>query len=62
VAGDAIYSLRTMRESHLPYRVVDEHVFRRSLREIQLYAEQTPDALIIPGHDMEAWRGLDASY
>jgi N-acyl homoserine lactone hydrolase len=62
VAGDAIYSLRTMRESHLPYRVVDEHVFRRSLREIQLYAEQTPDALIIPGHDMEAWRGLDESY
>jgi N-acyl homoserine lactone hydrolase len=62
VAGDAIYSLRTMRESHLPYRVVDEHVFRRSLREIQLYAEQTPDAVIIPGHDMEAWRGLEASY
>jgi N-acyl homoserine lactone hydrolase len=62
VAGDAIYSLRTMRESHLPYRVVDEHLFRRSLREIQLYAEQTPDALIIPGHDMDAWRALDPAY
>jgi N-acyl homoserine lactone hydrolase len=62
VAGDAIYSLRTMRDSHLPYRVVDEHLFRRSLREIQRYAEQTPDALIIPGHDMEAWRGLEAAY
>jgi N-acyl homoserine lactone hydrolase len=62
VAGDAIYSLTTMRESHLPYRVEDEHLFRRSLREIQLYAEQTPDALIIPGHDMETWRGLDSSY
>jgi glyoxylase-like metal-dependent hydrolase (beta-lactamase superfamily II) len=62
VAGDAIYLMETMRSGHLPHRVVDEHVFRRSVREIQLYAEQTPDALIIPGHDMEAWRGLQASY
>jgi N-acyl homoserine lactone hydrolase len=62
VAGDAIYSLRTMRDSHLPYRVVDEHLFRRSLREIQLYAEQTPDALIIPGHDMAAWKQLAPVY
>ena len=37
----------------------DEHRFRRSLREIQLYIEQTPDALVIPGHDMAAWRRLD---
>ncbi len=62
VAGDAIYTMRTMRDSHLPYRVVDEHLFRRSLREIQLYAEQTPDALIIPGHDMAAWRELQPVY
>jgi glyoxylase-like metal-dependent hydrolase (beta-lactamase superfamily II) len=62
VAGDAIYSMRTMRDSHLPHRVVDEHLFRRSLREIQLYAEQTPDALIIPGHDMAAWRELAPVY
>jgi N-acyl homoserine lactone hydrolase len=61
VAGDAIYSTRTMRESVLPYRVVDEHLFRRSLREIQLYAEQTPDALIVPGHDMPAWRQVEAA-
>ena len=62
VAGDAIYTMETMRTGHLPYRVVDEHLFRRSVREIQLYAEQTPGALIIPGHDMEAWRGLQPSY
>ena len=62
VAGDAIYLMRTMRDSHLPHRVVDEHLFRRSLREIQLYAEQTPDALIIPGHDMAAWRELGPVY
>jgi N-acyl homoserine lactone hydrolase len=62
VAGDAIYSMATMRESHLPHRVVDEHLFRRSLREIQRYAEQTPDAVIIPGHDMARWRELEAVY
>ena len=62
VAGDAIYSMTTLRESHLPYNLADEHVFRRSLREIQLYAEQTPNAVIIPGHDLEAWRGLASSY
>jgi N-acyl homoserine lactone hydrolase len=62
VAGDAIYTMQTLRESCLPYRVVDEHVFRRSLREIQLYAEQTPDAVIIPGHDMTRWRELEPEY
>jgi N-acyl homoserine lactone hydrolase len=62
VAGDAIYSMTTLRESRLPHLVADEHLFRRSLREIQLYAEQTPDAVIIPGHDLERWRELEPSY
>jgi N-acyl homoserine lactone hydrolase len=59
VAGDAIYTMRTLRESHLPARTHDEHLFRRSLREIQLYAKETPQAVIVPGHDMERWRELD---
>lgn len=62
VAGDAIYTERTLREGVLPYRMADEHRFRRSLREIQLYVEQTPDALVIPGHDMPAWRRLEQTY
>jgi N-acyl homoserine lactone hydrolase len=62
VAADAIYMMRTLTDSHLPYRMADEHEFRRSLREIQIYAEQTPDALIIPGHDMAAWEKLQPSY
>lgn len=62
LAGDAIYTMRTLRESVVPARMEDEHRFRRTLREIQLYAEQTPDALIVPGHDLEAWRGLDPVY
>jgi len=62
IAGDAIYTLRTLTHSHLPARMEDTHHFRRSLREIQLYAEQTPGALIIPGHDMEYWKKLDPLY
>jgi hypothetical protein len=42
--------------------MADEHLFRRSLREIQIYAQQTPDALIIPGHDLAAWRELGKIY
>jgi glyoxylase-like metal-dependent hydrolase (beta-lactamase superfamily II) len=62
IAGDAIYTMQTLRDSHLPTRMEDAHRFQRSLREIQLYAEQTPDALIVPGHDMEAWRSLEPVY
>jgi glyoxylase-like metal-dependent hydrolase (beta-lactamase superfamily II) len=62
LAGDAIYTMATLRDSWLPARFEDEHNFRRSLHEIQLYAKETPDALIVPGHDMEAWRALDPVY
>lgn len=62
LAGDAIYTMRTLRESRMPARVEDWHEFRRSLREIQLYARQTPSALIVPGHDAATWRSLDAVY
>jgi N-acyl homoserine lactone hydrolase len=62
VAGDAIYLRRTLGETHLPFRTEDEHLFRRSLREIQQYVRETPDALVIPGHDWEEWEKLEAVY
>jgi N-acyl homoserine lactone hydrolase len=62
VAGDAIYTRRTLTESTLPFRLEDEHLFRRSLREIQLYAQNSPDSVVIPGHDMAAWRALKPAY
>ena len=62
VAADAIYLRRTLDDTHLPYRTEDEHLFRRSLREIRQYVTETPDALIIPGHDWEAWQQLEAVY
>jgi glyoxylase-like metal-dependent hydrolase (beta-lactamase superfamily II) len=62
IAADAAYTTRTIEETALPSRATDEHRFRRSLREIQLYLAGNPDALVIPGHDMPAWRRLDAVY
>ncbi len=62
IAGDAIYTMRALRESALPQRVEDAHLFRRSLHEIQLYARETPNALIVPGHDIERWRELAPVY
>jgi glyoxylase-like metal-dependent hydrolase (beta-lactamase superfamily II) len=62
VAGDAIFTHRNLDDDHLPLLVADEHLFRRSLRELRQYRKETPDAVIIPGHDWEAWQRLDASY
>jgi N-acyl homoserine lactone hydrolase len=62
VAADAAYLRRTLEDTHLPYRTEDEHRFRRSLREIRQYASETPEALIVPGHDWDAWQELEAVY
>lgn len=62
VAGDAIYMHRNLADGHLPHRTEDDHLYRRSLREIQQYVRETPDALVIPGHDWEAWQALRAGY
>jgi glyoxylase-like metal-dependent hydrolase (beta-lactamase superfamily II) len=62
IAVDAIYTQRTLDESVLPYKMADEHQFRRSLKEIQRYRERTPGALIIPGHDWDSFSALDPAY
>ena len=62
VAADAIYTQRTLDADALPYKMADEHQFRRSLKEIQRYRERTPGALIIPGHDRESFSALDPVY
>ena len=62
VAADAIYMRRTLEDMHPPHRVEDEHLFRRSLREIEQYAKETPSALIIPGHDWDEWQKLEPAY
>jgi glyoxylase-like metal-dependent hydrolase (beta-lactamase superfamily II) len=62
VVADAAYTMRTVRESVMPYGAHDEHEFRRSLKEVQRYIEQTPSATISVGHDLEAFRALKPVY
>jgi glyoxylase-like metal-dependent hydrolase (beta-lactamase superfamily II) len=62
VAADAIYTMRTLEQGVLPYKMADEHHFRRSLKEIERYRERTPGALIIPGHDWDSFSALDPVY
>jgi glyoxylase-like metal-dependent hydrolase (beta-lactamase superfamily II) len=62
VAGDAVYLRRNLDELRLSHRTADDHLSARSLREIRQYASETPDALVIPGHDWGVWEELDAVY
>jgi N-acyl homoserine lactone hydrolase len=62
VAGDAIYTRYQLESAHLPHRIEDVHFYKRSLKEIQLYVQTKPDALVIPGHDMAEWNKLRDEY
>jgi N-acyl homoserine lactone hydrolase len=62
IAGDAIYTMATLREGKRPWRSEDHKAFERSLQAIQAYDREHPDALIVPGHDMDQWEQLDARY
>jgi hypothetical protein len=42
--------------------VHDAHLHRRSLSEIGRYREQTPAAVVIPGHDTQLWPSLPSVY
>ena len=62
VMGDAAPTLEILEGNARPLLHADEHQFQRSLREIRTYMTQTPNAVVIPGHDAEAWNRLDAVY
>jgi N-acyl homoserine lactone hydrolase len=62
IAGDAIYSLATLRDGKRPLRSEDSQAFERSLRALQAYDREHRDALIIPGHDMAHWETLAERY
>ena len=62
VAGDAIFMRRTLDDDHLPHLLFDEHLFRRSLREIRQYLKETPDALDDPGARLGGLGEAEAGY
>jgi glyoxylase-like metal-dependent hydrolase (beta-lactamase superfamily II) len=62
IAGDAIYTLGQLSGAPEPPRPYDLHNWRRSMRELRHFAEQFPNAVIIPGHDAAHWATLEGRY
>jgi N-acyl homoserine lactone hydrolase len=62
IAGDAIYTRAQLEGGPEPPRPLDLHNWRRSLRELQLFARNYPQAVIVPGHDPEAFEALQPRY
>lgn len=62
IAGDAIYTLAQLDDAPPPPRPHDPHTWRRSLQELRLFRRQYPQAVIIPGHDPDAWPELKRRY
>jgi N-acyl homoserine lactone hydrolase len=58
VVGDAVYTLRSIREEILPLLTVNDALYLRSLRELKVFSEQEPDATLVPSHDPTAWHAL----
>jgi N-acyl homoserine lactone hydrolase len=56
VIGDAVFTLRNLREDLQPFRTVDDAAYERSIEQIRAFTEQNPDVLLLPAHDEQAWR------
>jgi glyoxylase-like metal-dependent hydrolase (beta-lactamase superfamily II) len=62
LTGDAIYSHESLDRDLEPLFCADRHLYRRSRAELRRFAQQTPTALIVPGHDPAVWPTLAARY
>jgi N-acyl homoserine lactone hydrolase len=62
IVADAAYTERELRGEISPFLIADEHLYRRSLKEIARYREQTPSAIVIPSHDWDLWPRLTPLY
>jgi N-acyl homoserine lactone hydrolase len=56
LTADAAYTMGTIRGEERPWLIGDRKAFEHSLAQIQAYDDQHPDAIVIPGHDMAAWK------
>ena len=62
LCGDAACEIATIHDTVIPTIMADEHLFRRSLLELQQYLAARPTAVVIPGHDPGAWAELREVY
>jgi glyoxylase-like metal-dependent hydrolase (beta-lactamase superfamily II) len=62
ILGDAAYTRQELEGGTTPFVIADEHLWRRSQKEIRRYLAQTPGALAIPSHDPDLWSDLAPLY
>jgi glyoxylase-like metal-dependent hydrolase (beta-lactamase superfamily II) len=62
LTGDAAYTLGTLRGDERPWRSEDPAAFEKSLAELRTWDLEHPGALVVPGHDMQAWEQLEELY
>jgi N-acyl homoserine lactone hydrolase len=62
LCGDAALRREALERDERPLLIADEHRYRRSLGEIRRYVEQTPDAVVVCGHDPDGFRALREVY
>ena len=62
LTGDAAYTRRSLDEDLVPIYCADEHLYRRSLRELRAHAATHPGTVVICGHDAERWPALEPVY
>ena len=62
IASDTVYTMRQLEGGPEPPRPVDEHTWKRSLQELQLFRREYPDAVIVPSHDAGVVESLDERY
>jgi N-acyl homoserine lactone hydrolase len=62
VVGDAAFTMAALRGDAMPLLIHDRHLYERSRREILRYTEQTPEAVVIPGHDYDLLPRLRPVY
>ena len=58
VLGDAVYTLRNLREDILPWRTFSDEASDASMRQIRAYARRHPEVPLIPTHDAGVWREM----
>jgi N-acyl homoserine lactone hydrolase len=62
IAGDAAYTLATLRAGARPWRSEDSAAFEQSVSALAAWDAAHADAVVIPGHDMPAWEALQERY
>jgi N-acyl homoserine lactone hydrolase len=56
--GDAVYTLRNLREDILPWRTASDEDSRATMRQLRAYAEAHPEVPLVPTHDAAVWDEL----